>query len=179
MACATSSMPIWRDASSRGSTSIRTANFWAPWMLTCATPVTVESRCARMVSAYSFTCDRGSVSEATHRNSTGESAGLTFCRDGGVGMPGGNWRSARAIIDCTSCAAASMFRSRLNWSVTLVLPWLLVEMMESTPAIAENCFSSGVATAVAIVSGLAPGSPASTWMVGKSTVGRSLTGSCR
>jgi hypothetical protein len=30
----------------------------------------------------------------------------------------------------------------------------------------------------AIVSGLAPGRPAPTWMVGKSTVGRSLTGSC-
>jgi hypothetical protein len=43
----------------------------------------------------------------------------------------------------------------------------------------ENCFSSGVATAAAIVSGLAPGRFAFTWMVGKSTVGRSLTGSIR
>ena len=43
----------------------------------------------------------------------------------------------------------------------------------------ENCRSSGVATAEAIVSGLAPGSDAPTWMVGKSTFGRSLTGSCR
>ena len=40
-----------------------------------------------------------------------------------------------------------------------------------------NCFSSGSATADAMVSGLAPGRPACTWMVGKSTVGRSLTGS--
>ena len=39
-----------------------------------------------------------------------------------------------------------------------------------------NCFSSGSATAEAMVSGLAPGRPACTWMVGKSTVGRSLTG---
>ena len=30
----------------------------------------------------------------------------------------------------------------------------------------ENCFSSGVATAAAIVCGLAPGSPADTCMVG-------------
>jgi hypothetical protein len=40
----------------------------------------------------------------------------------------------------------------------------------------ENCFSSGVATEEAMVSGLAPGSLADTWMVGKSTLGRSLTG---
>ena len=47
------------------------------------------------------------------------------------------------------------------------------------PAIVENCFSSGVATAAAIVSGLAPGRLALTEIVGKSTVGRSLTGSAR
>ena len=35
------------------------------------------------------------------------------------------------------------------------------------PAMVENCFSSGVATAEAIVSGLAPGRLAVTWMVGK------------
>ncbi len=44
---------------------------------------------------------------------------------------------------------------------------------------AENCFSSGVATAEAMVSGLAPGSAAVTWMVGKSMAGRSLTASDR
>src|SRR5882762_9472592 len=37
--------------------------------------------------------------------------------------------------------------------------------------------SSGVATDVAIVSGLAPGRLALTWMVGKSTCGRGATGS--
>ena len=42
-----------------------------------------------------------------------------------------------------------------------------------------NCFSSGNATVAAIVSGLAPGRPACTWMVGKSTAGRSDTGSAR
>ena len=45
------------------------------------------------------------------------------------------------------------------------------------PAMVENCFSSTVATADAMVSGLAPGSSALTWMVGKSTLGRVLTGS--
>src|SRR3954454_16053607 len=53
------------------------------------------------------------------------------------------------------------------------------DVMLSTPAIVENCFSSGVATADAIVSGLAPGRLALTVIVGKSTVGRSLTGKRR
>ncbi len=43
----------------------------------------------------------------------------------------------------------------------------------------ENCFSSGVATAEAITSGLAPGRFAETEIVGKSTLGKSLTGSCQ
>ena len=43
----------------------------------------------------------------------------------------------------------------------------------------ENWRSSGVATDAAMVSGLAPGRLAFTWMVGKSTFGRSLTGSAR
>ena len=56
---------------------------------------------------------------------------------------------------------------------------MLVEFMLSRPAIVVNCRSSGVATAEAIVSGLAPGSAAVTWIVGKSTFGRSDTGSKR
>ncbi len=91
----------------------------------------------------------------------------------------GSWRCTAAMAACTSCAAASMSRSRLNWMVIDVEPRLLVEVMLSMPAMVENCFSSGVATAEAIVSGLAPGRPADTEMVGKSTFGRSLTGSCR
>src|SRR5438270_11215004 len=59
----------------------------------------------------------------------------------------------------------------------LVAPSELVELIELMPAMVENCFSSGVATAEAMVSGLAPGSTALTLMVGKSTLGRSLTGS--
>ncbi len=43
----------------------------------------------------------------------------------------------------------------------------------------ENSFSSGVATDAAMVSGLAPGREADTEIVGKSTLGRSETGSSR
>ena len=58
-------------------------------------------------------------------------------------------------------------------------PRELVELMEFNPAIDANCFSRGSATADAMVSGLAPGRPAFTLIVGKSIVGRSLTGNCR
>ena len=72
-----------------------------------------------------------------------------------------------------------MFRLRSNCSVMLVLPCWLVELRFCRPAMLANCFSSGRATDDAMVSGLAPGSEPLTWMVGKSTVGRSLTGSRR
>jgi hypothetical protein len=61
--------------------------------------------------------------------------------------------------------------------VISVRPSEFEELIDVTPAIVENCFSRGVATDAAMVSGLAPGRLALTWIVGKSTVGRSLTGS--
>src|SRR5687768_4824648 len=107
---------------------------------------------------------------------TGWSAGFTFWYVGGVGMSGGRSRAALAIAACTSWAAASMLRVRLNWIVICVNPSALVDVIESMPAMVVNWRSSGVATAAAIVSGLAPGTVADTWMVGKSTLGRSFTG---
>ena len=80
---------------------------------------------------------------------------------------------------CTSWAAASRLRLSSNVMTMFVFPTELVEIIESMPAMVENCFSSGVATAAAMVSGLAPGSDALTLMVGKSTLGRSLTESNR
>jgi hypothetical protein len=57
-----------------------------------------------------------------------------------------------------------------------VVPSVLVELMESRPAMVENSRSRGAATEEAMVSGEAPESWAVTWMVGKSTLGRSDTG---
>ncbi len=94
-------------------------------------------------------------------------------------MFGGSCRAAAEIADWTSSAAPSRLRVRLNWSVICVEPCVLVEFMLSRPAIVENWRSSGVATEDAIVSGEAPGSAAATWIVGKSTFGRSDTGSRR
>src|ERR1700722_4215771 len=58
----------------------------------------------------------------------------------------------------------------------LVVPMLLEEVISVTPAMRPNWRSSGVATEDAMISGLAPGKPAPTEMVGKSTCGRAETG---
>ena len=94
-------------------------------------------------------------------------------------MSGGRKGAAWVIAACTSWAAASMLRERSNWSVICVEPSAFAEFIAARPAMVENWRSSGVATEEAIVSGLAPGLDARTRMVGKSTLGRSLTGSVR
>jgi len=58
---------------------------------------------------------------------------------------------------CTSCAAASMLRLRLNWMVMRPVPSPLTDVIVSTPEIAANSRSSGAAIDAAIVEGLAPG----------------------
>ena len=107
------------------------------------------------------------------------SAGFTLRNDGGCSISDGSCRTAAVSAACTSCAALSMSRSSLNCSVICVTPWELVDVIESIEAMVDSCFSSGVATEAAIVSALAPGRLAETVIVGKSTVGRSETGSCR
>src|SRR5579871_6131818 len=72
-----------------------------------------------------------------------------------------------------------MFRFKSNCSVMLVDPRLLDEVISVTDAIRLNCRSKGAATEDAMVSGLAPGSPAPTEMVGKSTCGSGDTGRMR
>jgi hypothetical protein len=72
-----------------------------------------------------------------------------------------------------------MFRSKLNCKVTLDDPKALAEVISLTAAMRPNWRSSGVATEEAMISGLAPGNPADTDMVGKSTWGKGDTGSKR
>ena len=81
-------------------------------------------------------------------------------------MFGGRNASVLEIAALTSCAADSMSRSSANVSVMFVDPRLLLDVISSMPAMAENDFSSGVATVAAIVSGLAPGRLAFTLIVG-------------
>ena len=121
----------------------------------------------------------GSVFDDNDRNKIGCSAGFSFLNVGGSIIVFGSWRSALDIAACTSCAAASMLRSSGNCKMIWVLPWLLVEVIESMPGTVVNTFSSGAATAEAIVSGSAPGRFACTLIVGKSTFGSSFTGSVK
>ena len=82
-------------------------------------------------------------------------------------MPGGSWlmrlRDGRLHV----------LRRRVDVAVEGELhgdrtssPARSVDVMLSMPAMVENCFSSGVATADAMVSGLAPGRLAFTVIVG-------------
>jgi hypothetical protein len=59
-----------------------------------------------------------------------------------------------------------MLRLKTNWSVMFVLPSPELDVITSRPAIVENCFSRGVATAAAMVCGLAPGRLARTLITG-------------
>ena len=81
-------------------------------------------------------------------------------------MPGGSSGMASAMAVSTSTVAPSISRLRSNCRVMLVEPWPLLEIIESRPAMVVNCRSRGVATADAMVSGLAPGRLALTVMVG-------------
>src|SRR5271157_5759735 len=69
-----------------------------------------------------------------------------------------------------------MSRFKSNCSVTPEDPRLLDEVISVTDAMRPNWRSSGVATDEAMVSGLAPGRPAPTLMVGRSTCGSGATG---
>jgi hypothetical protein len=62
---------------------MRTAYFCEPNTCTCATPSTVEMRCASVVCAYSSSVESGSRSEVSARNRMGESAGFDFWYEGG------------------------------------------------------------------------------------------------
>ena len=91
---------------------------------------------------------------------------LVMGAPGGAGSARGSTLVAALMAACTSCCAASMLRSRSNCSVTCELPWLLTEVICASAGICPNCRSSGVVTAVVIVSALAPGSDVETTMVG-------------
>jgi hypothetical protein len=61
------------------------------------------------------------------------------------------------IADCRSGAAASRVRLLSNSIVIFVLPSVVEDVIDVTPAMVENCRSSVAATELAIVSALAPG----------------------
>jgi len=87
----------------------------------------------------------------------GESEGLNFWYVGGFGRSLGRLRWARAIAACTSGATRSTLRSSVNVRLIVLTPALLSAIMACRPLICVNSFSSGRATALAMVAGLAPG----------------------
>src|SRR5205823_10353041 len=126
--------------------------------------------------AASYICPRLIVSDVNDRMKMGASAGLTLRYVGLLGRATGRYPRAALIAACTSRAAPSMLRLKSNCRTMPVEPRELVEVISVTPAMRPNWRSSGAATEVAMVSGLAPGNVAETWIVGKSTVGRAATG---
>ncbi len=164
-AAATRLMLSPRVASWSGSSWMRTAYLPEPNTETCATPSTIESRWAMVVSPYSSSCWSGSTFEVSAIMRIGADAGFCLRYEGGM-IPGGRLTSVWEIAAFTSCAAASTLRSSANCSVICVEPNELLEVMLSMPAIAEKAFSSGVATVAAMVSGLAPERLALTLIVG-------------
>ncbi len=137
-------------------------------MFTCATPSRVDKVGEMRCSAKSCRSDGASEGEVIATNSTGESAGLTLRYEGGAVMSCGNERCARSSAACTSTDAASILRLSTNSSVNEVLPSVLDELMVASPGMVWNCRSSGSATDVAMVSGLAPGKEANTLITGVS-----------
>ena len=129
-----------------------------------------------MLDAASYISPRPTISEVTARISTGASAGLTLRYLGLLGRIAGRSARAALIAAWTSRAAPSMSRLSSNCKVTLVDPSVLLEVISVTPAMRVNWRSSGAATEVAMVSGLAPGRFAETLIVGNSTSGRAATG---
>jgi hypothetical protein len=87
----------------------------------------------------------------------GWSLGLVLENVGGDGRSTGRLPPAAEIAVCTSVAAASMLLDSLNCNVMLQVPCVLLDVTRSRPLICMNCFSSGVATFEATVSGEAPG----------------------
>src|SRR5215470_17349602 len=152
------------------------AYFCVPYVKTCATQGRVDTRCPILISTYSFMVGSGRVADFRVRSRTGVSPGFTLRYRGGVIISAGSLRDALAIAAWMSCAAASMFRLRLNCTVMRPTPSPLTDVIESTPAMAANSFSSGVAIDAAMVEGLAPGMLVETEIVGKSTLGSAATG---
>ena len=83
---------------------------------------------------------------------------------------------AALMAACTSRAAPLMSRSSSNCKMTLLDPCELLEVISVMPAMRPSALSRGVATVVAMISGLAPGRRARTTTTGKSISGRGATG---
>ncbi len=157
-------MPYWLSA--LGLSETRTAGSEAPPASTWPTPGIWAIFCARIVEPTSYSSPGDRVSELSASDMIGACDGLILRYCGIPGMPEGSCERAALIAACTSRAASSTLRSSANCRWIRVNPWLLEEVIRSTPGMVPSARSSGVATLAAIDSGLAPGMLAETWMAG-------------
>ena len=125
--------------------------------MTRPTPDTWLIFCASRVLTRFCTSVSGKVSELIAIDRMGASAGLTLAYTGGAGRSAGSKEPAALMAACTCCSATSIFRPRLNCSVTMDTPAALVDAMRDRPDIWPSWRSSGAVTVRAITSGLAPG----------------------
>src|SRR3954447_2322556 len=156
MAATTSSTVMPRAARASGSAFTRTADL-VPYTMTRLTPLMMLICWPICVLAMSYNWPVVRLSLVSPMYMTGWSFGLLLLNVGGLGRSVGRLPVAWVMAVCTSVAAASMLLDRLNWSVRMQLPWVLVDVTSSNPGICMNCRSSGVAMLFAIVCGLAPG----------------------
>jgi len=177
-ACSTSVNAIPRVASAFGSSWMRTAYFCEPNTWTCATPLIVEIRCARLFL--------GVIVNDGERLRFRRQRKVHDRQVGRIDLPLRRRRRQRR---------RELARRRgdrrlhvLGSSVDVALERKLDR--DRCRAVVDTTSSnrcrdggellfSGVATDDAIVSGLAPGRLACTWIVGKSTFGSALTGNKR
>ena len=156
-AASTSLMPIWREASLNGSSCTRTAYFCAPSTATCATPDTIEMRCAMRVSAYSSSVQSGNVLRGERQIQNGLVGGVHLGEGGRSGhslrQQAGGLGDGRLHVHGGSVQVAAQVELEHH----LRGAERVMDVMDDSPAMVENWFSSGVATEDAIVSGLAPG----------------------
>src|SRR4029077_4516883 len=123
--------------------------------------------------------DNGRVDENALIKTTGASPGLTLRKLGGTVISIGTRRCATVSAVCTSSAAPSMLRLRLNRILIWARPSVDTDVIELMPEIVDICRSIGAATATAMFSALAPGNVAVPGMVGKSSAGSAATASRR
>src|SRR5262245_66661462 len=102
-------------------------------MFTCATPLTIDSRCATVVWAYSSTLYIGSVSDVSDNSTMGESAGLTLRKDGGFGISAGRGGGARGNADRTTNDAPPVSRSSGESSAIEATPQPLTRTITPPP----------------------------------------------
>ena len=142
---------------------------------TSPTPLTVAIARLTCLSAISVSVRRLSVFDDSTIEKIGSESGSTCVMTGGS-ICGGTYRIALATFSRTSLTASLMSRSSTNLMVIAALPSVMrVAESSSTPDMPLSASSIGSTTAVAISSGLAPGSWSATLTVAGSDRGNRST----